>query len=390
MNTMTSPKGSSLRYSPRTRKIAIALGILIVLLVALRLALPTLVERYVNRQLQNMDNYTGHVDRIHLALWRGAYVINGIVVEKKTATHNEPFFSTRSLQLAIQWRALWHGSVVGQARFDHAEINLVQSENSDERQLGDDNNWNKALSKLFPFTFNQIVVNDGIVRFRAPGIERKEALVLRDVQFSLSNLTNVFPADQAAFATFELRGHMFDQGAMHVSGKLDPHAAKPTFEVAAELKEVSVPELNPWLDTYASVAAESGLFSVYSEFAAADGKFKGYVKPIVKELKITTPEEKKDNLFSRMWTGLVKLAAVIFKNHPEDQIATRVPFSGTIDKPDADTWETIINILRNAFINAFSSSLEHSINLHAVAAEKTDDSNKDAAPATPQVKNKTR
>lgn len=359
----------------RYRKILFGAAILIALLIALRLALPTLVEHYVNRQLQHLNGYTGHVGSIHIALWRGAYVIENIVIEKKGAKNNEPFLDANQLQLALQWRALLHGSVVGHAHFNRAQLNLVQSEDSSQRQLGDDNDWNAALEKLFPFTFNEISGDNCVVRFRAPGIERKQALALNDVHFSLRNLTNAFPADdEAAFANFDLNGHALSKGALQINGKLNPAANTPTFEVAAELKDVSLPELNPWLDAYAGVNAEAGVFSVYTEFAAAEGNFKGYVKPIAKEVKIVTPPEKRGNLFQRAWTGLVQLAATLFKNQPHDQLATRVPFSGTIDKPDADVWVTVMNILRNAFINAFSNSLEHSVNLHDVAADKDGDS----------------
>src|SRR5690606_37802479 len=138
------------------------------------------------------------------------------------------------------------------------------------------------LSDLFPFTFNQIDVVDGVVRFRAPGISRKEALVLHSVDFSLRNLTNVIETDQVAFASFDLQGITLGQSTLRIDGKLDPHAPKPTFEVAAELQKVELPALNPWLETYAGVNAKKGTFALYAEFAAAKGKFKGYAKPIAK------------------------------------------------------------------------------------------------------------
>lgn len=361
----TQPIHSLLR-----NKIFLGVAILLILLLCLRLALPTLVENYVNRQLQNLNAYTGHVDDIHIALWRGAYEIENIVIEKKTAKRNEPFLNADRLELAIQWRALLHGSLVGKAHFYHAQLNFIQSEDSSQRQLGNENNWNDALQKLFPFTFNEITGDNCVVRFRAPGIERQQALVLHDIHFSLRNLTNALPADdQRAFASFDLQGRALGQGALRIDGKLNPAVAAPTFEVAAELKEVSLPELNPWLDTYAGVNAESGLFSVFTEFAAAEGKFKGYVKPIAKEIKVVTPPEKKGNILNRAWTGVVQLAATLFKNHPHDQLATQIPFSGSIDNPDADVWMTIVNILRNAFVNAFSNSLERSVNLKDVKSD---------------------
>jgi uncharacterized protein YhdP len=319
-----------------------------------------------------MDSYVGHVERVHIALWRGAYTINDIVIEKKSARGNESFFATDELQLALQWPALWKGSLVGTASFHGTELNLIQSDDRNKRQLGDENNWNQTLSELFPFTFNEITVVDGVIRFRAPGISRKEALLLHSVDFSLRNLTNVFEADKVAYASFDLDSILLGEGSLKVNGKLDPHAEKPTFEVATKLQKVALPELNPWLDAYAGVNAKKGTFAMYSEFAAAKGKFGGYVKPIAKDIDVTTPKEDEDNILRKAWTGLVELAATLFKNQSTDQLATRIPISGNVDNPDADVFTTIVNILRNAFINALSNSLEHSVNLRNLEKENPD------------------
>lgn len=355
----------------RTQKIILAIAVLALLLLGLRLALPSIVENYVNRELQNLDKYTGHVENIHIALWRGAYDIENLVIEKKTAKNNEPFVASDRIEIALQWRALLHGSLVGKVHFTGAQLNLIESDDASQRQLGEDNNWRDELAKLFPFTFNEISGDNCTVRFRAPGIQRDQALVLRDVHFSVRNLTNAFPAeDQAAFAEFDLSGRALGQGALQIDGKMNPFAQVPTFEVSAQLQKVAIPELNPWLDTYAGINAEAGEFAVFTEFAAAEGKFEGYVKPIAKEVKIVTPPDKRGNIFQQAWTGLVKLAASIFKNQPHDQLATKVPFSGTIDDPKADVWVTVVNILRNAFINAFSSSLENSVNLRSIGGDE--------------------
>ena len=50
----------------------------------------------------------------------------------------------------------------------------------------------------------------------------------------------------------------------------------------------------------------------------------------------------------------------------EDQVGARVPFSGTIQDPDANIWQTIASVLRNAFVSAFTRSLEGSISIRNV------------------------
>ena len=58
--------------------------------------------------------------------------------------------------------------------------------------------------------------------------------------------------------------------------------------------------------------------------------FKGYVKPIIKDLDVLGHEDRNDNIFRKMWEGLVGFVGQVFKNQPEDQVATKIPFEGVL------------------------------------------------------------
>jgi hypothetical protein len=70
------------------------------------------------------------------------------------------------------------------------------------------------------------------------------------------------------------------------------------------------------------------------------------------------------------------VAADIFENREEDQVAARIPLSGTIENPNADLFATIGSVLRNAFVSAFARSLEGSISVRSVR-ESLKDVNED-------------
>lgn len=53
---------------------------IIVALIIFRLFLPLIVKNYVNKTLNNIPGYSGHVEDIDLALWRGAYTIDGLIL----------------------------------------------------------------------------------------------------------------------------------------------------------------------------------------------------------------------------------------------------------------------------------------------------------------------
>ena len=62
----------------RKRKTVIVLLAVALVLVAARLAMPYVVEDYVNDRLASLDSYDGHVGDIDIHLWRGAYSIDDI------------------------------------------------------------------------------------------------------------------------------------------------------------------------------------------------------------------------------------------------------------------------------------------------------------------------
>jgi hypothetical protein len=56
----------------------------------------------------------------------------------------------------------------------------------------------------------------------------------------------------------------------------------------------------------------------------------------------------------------------VVENEEEDQVAARIPFTGTITNPETSIWQTIASVLRNAFVSAFARSLEGSISIRDV------------------------
>jgi hypothetical protein len=350
----------------RSRKILVGVLVVVALLVAARLALPYVVEDYVNGKLAALEAYEGHVGDVDIHLWRGAYSIDDIVIRKKGAKRPVSFFESRRANLSVEWRSLAHGRIVAEAEFLAPELNLVQGKGRGDTQLGDEEHWNRRLEELFPIRFNTVRVFDGEVRFLAPGIETRDAITARHVRGVISNLTNVIQKGKETFADFEITGDVLDGAPAHVSGSVDAFADTPTFDVNMEVKKVKLPKVNPWLREYIKADAEAGDFELYMELAAADGRFKGYAKPIMENVEMYRSGEPEKNPLKRVWEQFLDFAADVLENKDADQVAARIPFTGTIENPRSSLLATISSVLRNAFVSAFARSLEGSITLRDV------------------------
>ncbi|MFL6576735.1 MAG: DUF748 domain-containing protein, partial [Povalibacter sp.] len=206
----------------RRNRILLIVAIVVVLAVVIRAALPTLILDYTNRKLAALEGYHGHVDDVDLAIWRGAYVIDGLRVMKREGNDETPFIYLPRTDFSVEWRNLFKGAVVAEAKFIQPQINLIQSENKKEQQLGTEVNWQDQLKGLLPIRINTVTVQDGTITFRTPGIKESDALVAHHVSGTVSNLTNVVKDNKETFANFNMSANVLKDGAARVNGSVNP------------------------------------------------------------------------------------------------------------------------------------------------------------------------
>ncbi len=159
---------------------------------------PAVVKRYANRQLADLGEYRGSITDVQLNFIRGRYVIRNLEIVKRDSTPETPPFATiPSIDLSVLWRALFKGQRVGDVVMHSPQINLVQSQANQEKQLGTGVNWPQEIRDLVPFQLNLVEARDGLVTFRAPGISTNDSLTMRGFQMQLRNLTNVQDLERA-------------------------------------------------------------------------------------------------------------------------------------------------------------------------------------------------
>jgi Domain of Unknown Function (DUF748) len=372
------------RRMRRRTKVIIGLSVLVVLLVAARLIAPVYILRYVNNTLAGLDGYTGHVSDIELGIWRGAYVIKDVVIEKTTKKEPLPFVSVERADISVHWKALLHGKIVSEIELLSPKLNILAERKPDtqgqqqakQREKarvanGQETSWQTQIKQLVPLEINRIGIQGGEFHFRDLHSDPKVDVQVRDLEGEVTNLTNsedLSNDDMVAHAEFHALA--LRSGKLHLGGRMDPYAEKPTFHLKAELEQLQIKELNDFLKAYANVDAEKGTLSVYSEVDCKNGRFKGYVKPLMRNLQILNWKDEHEGFFGKLWEGVVEVGKDIFENHSKDQVATRIPLSGNIENPDADIIQTLLQVLQNAFIEALHQGLEPSMGDESIAGGK--------------------
>jgi hypothetical protein len=351
-----------LRERPRGRHtVMITLAVLIVAVAALRAALPSIVRWYANAKLSRLEGYRGRVEGVDIHLWRGAYTVRRFKLEKLRGDEPVPFFTCDEIDLSVEWPALLHGSIVGEIALRHPTFNLEPEAAETGTRKNIDKSGSGAVGALMPLKVNRLTVEDGEVWYRDRASSPPVDLRLSEVSGGAENLSTVRAKGKELPASVYARATVFETGNLALAMNLDPLASAPTFLLRSSLRGVKLVALNELLDAYAKFRAKQGDFELFTEIAAKDGAFKGYVKPIIRDLKI----EKKGarTVLRKLWAHVVSAAGALLANPKEKQVATRIPFEGKFGDADTDLWAAVGGLLKNAFIKALTPSLDHSVRM---------------------------
>lgn len=357
-------------HPPRKRRIGrivawIGIGLLVALIV-FRIALPTLVRDYVNRVLDKDPDYDGSIQDVDISLVRGAYVIHGVEIVDTRGDAPLPLFSSDQVDLSVKWKALLKGALVGEIEVLRPRINFVNGPTKETDQTGEDADWRDMVLDLFPLRIDRLAIVDGEVHYADFEANPKVDVKVSQIQVEANNLTNSEKVADTLMATIVGSGRPMDLGIARVQVELDPFADKPTFDLNFEMRDVELVKLNDLIEAYAKFDVESGEMDAFVEVAARDGKFTGYVKPVLENVKVVSLkkeiQEDKDNPLKILWETVVGGAKGVLNNEPHEQLATRIPISGSFDDPKIAPWATVASALHNAFIEALSNSLDNDIN----------------------------
>ena len=331
---------------------------IIVVLISFRLLLPYLVKEYVNSVLEEIPGYYGQVDDIDLALYRGAYVIHNLYLNKVNAGSKVPFLDFEKTDISIEWNALFNGKIVSEVIMTRPKVIYV-FEDQQEGTEPDVEAWTKALTDLVPIDINNFEVIDGTVAFVQLQADPNIDLNLKNIDLNATNLKNVILKERTLPSDIHATAISIGNGKMVLDGQMNLVKQIPDMDVSVSITDADVKALNDFTKHYAKVDFDSGTFEVFGEVAIADGYLKGSIKPIIKNAKLIG---KDDGFLATLWEGFVGFFKFILKNQKNDTLATKIPIEGDLNHVGTKIWPTITGIFKNAWIKAYKGIVDDDIN----------------------------
>src|SRR6187402_28140 len=248
------------------------------------------------------------------------------------------FFKVETIDLSIEWRALLHGSLVGEMVFERPMIRFTREKTDLGQVKGDTSDFRDLLDKFMPLNINRFEINRGEIAYHDSTSKPVVSIEMTNTHILAQNLRSVYDADALLPATVDASAYLY-RGDLNFKMKLNPLADYPTFDMNTELTNTNLPELNEFFKAYGKFDVNRGTFGLYSEMAAKDNKFTGYVKPVIQNLDVFGPEDKNDGFLHKLWERFVGTIGVVFRNQKENQVATKIPLEGSFAKPDAGITE---------------------------------------------------
>src|SRR5688572_5593425 len=367
MKSSRKKSGTRFKKEKKRKLITILIGI-VVLILALRIILPYWVLGFVNNRLAEIRGYYGHVDDIDIQLYRGAYQVDSIYINKvDTASGKQtPFFLAPVVDISIEWKSLFKGEIVSEMDFYSPTLRFTAGKAEPEQLENDTNDFRQILKTFTPTKVNRFEVFDGKIEFVDNTVKPKVDIEIDNAHILATNLSNVDDTTLLP-AVVKANADVYG-GSLDFNMRLNALADDPTYDMNAEIKGANLVRLNDFFKAYADFDVNKGIFGMYLEIAAKDRRFIGYVKPVITGLDVVGPEDRKDSVLRKLWEGLVGVAGDILSNDKTDKIATKIPIVGEYGKRKVGVWYAILAGLRNGFIQAIYPALDYQVTIGTVKA----------------------
>ncbi len=335
--------------------------IIVIILVAIRIALPFVAENYANDALQNMEGYYGSLKDIDINLFRGAYIIEELLIIDKSNAIEVPFMSIQAVDISVEWGALFDGAIVGKIILKNPVINFAIDEEA--KQEGTEANWQEVIKELLPIRINSFEINNGSITYYDFTTKPEVEVYVDNLNLVMTNLTNIESKEDTLPSYVSATGYTLGNGKLEVNAGFNALKEIPDLDLTLNLEQVNMPALNDFVRAFASLDVEQGIFNLYSEIVIDDALLSGYVRPVLENLEILDWEEEKGGFLNKLWEAVAGGVRAIFENPSEEQVATQTPLKGNLNQMDLDAgiWPTIWGLFKNAFVEAFSKQTEDAI-----------------------------
>jgi hypothetical protein len=212
----------------------------------------------------------------------------------------------------------------------------------------------------------ELDIRDSRLAFEDQASDPAYTLFINGTNITLENLGN---HQVHGPARLHLTGKFLGSGSTKIEGTFLASGQGPEFAMNAAILNTDMTALNPLLRAHGRFDVAQGEFTVYAQLGVKDRRITGYVKPMFSNLKVYDyNKDKNKGLLQQAKEMAIGAAAHIFKNSQTKKVATQIDLSGTLKDPNVSTWQTFVEVVRNAFIKALLPGFDREAHMASAQA----------------------
>ncbi len=244
---------------------------------------------------------------------------------------------------------------VDDATLDGVDVTYLHTAETDTRERQNINAAGKTIETENNRPAVVIMVKRFEIRESAFEYEDKEKnpnfkLNLTDADVILTNYSN---HEEQGPAHVTVNGKFMGSGDTTIDGSFLAETHGPQFDMNLAIKNTDMTSMNNLLLAFGRFDVKHGEFSVYSQVGVKNGDISGYVKPMFSDLEVYDwAQDKHKPVLHQAYEMAVGAASHVFKNSQTQQVATKVNLTGKLENPDTSTWQAVVEVVQNAFIQA--------------------------------------
>ena len=334
-----------------------ALLTLALLAVAVRAALPWAVEYGINRALSKNQSIDGHVADVNLQLLKGGYQLRDLTLARREPPQSQPFFTAKLADFSIDWRSLVKRRLLMKGRLVQPMVDIDAFPKKGQQEQAKEE-ADEVADTVMPVKISRLEVKDGVLRVPTGDSSPVGPRELREVAGKATDIRVTDDPRNRTETKVSATAIVPGDGRLAIELTFDPFASPIRFDLDASLERVKLPLLNPVIRKAVGMDVQSGTGAVYAEARAAGGRFAGYVKPLLKDVNVLDAEKEKATLGEKIKEGVADAVKEILENEKQNSVGARVPFAGRFDDPSIGVWRGALTVLRHAFVQALTPTVE--------------------------------
>ncbi|MGZ3768756.1 MAG: hypothetical protein ACXVCP_02695 [Bdellovibrio sp.] len=346
----------------------------VLVLVFIRALLPSVILLGTNYFLSHeLEDYRGHINNIDLAIYRGAYSIDGLRIWKRNRSLTDAVFSVENISFNLKWKALFNRKILGSVIVDKAAVYLTDTKKEAKKQITTEQLLRKWTRKLLPIKLEQVTVLNSSILYKNIDYNPPLEFDVDEINVFADNLTNFNDVKKELPSSIDAKARIQKSAILKTDLKANFTKLRPELHGKIQMDKFDLKKVNSILLANDLMTFNKGYFSLYGELAVKNNHIKGYIKSFFEDLDIISPTEK----FGSAKRALLELGAafgnLVLRNKQTKTVATKIDFDGEVEGPDVKTGEAFWTSINNAFVKALKKGIENSISIKSVSSEVPDE-----------------